>query len=104
MIQLTVRPDCLITQRHKKPPQQAQHSHPGARRIAEYGVTVGCVHALAGDTQIIRLWAPYPATAAAELYAVRWLAVEQHFVAALLQPPVAELLMPSSARTPGAAG
>jgi hypothetical protein len=73
-------------------------------QIAEYGVTVGCVHALAGDTQIIRLWAPYPATAAAELYAVRWLAVEQHFVAALLQPPVAELLMPSSARTPGAAG
>jgi hypothetical protein len=25
-------------------------------RIAEYGVTVGGVHALAGDTQIIRLW------------------------------------------------
>jgi hypothetical protein len=39
------------------------------RGIAEYGVTVGGVHALAGGTQIIRLWALYPATAAAEPYA-----------------------------------
>jgi hypothetical protein len=44
--------------------------------IAESGVTVGRVYALPGDMQIIRLWAPYPATAAAEPYAARWVAVE----------------------------
>ena len=49
---------------------------------AEYGVTVRGVHALAGGMPIIRLWAPILATAAAGPYAARWLAVEQHFVAA----------------------
>jgi hypothetical protein len=38
------------------------------------------------DLAAHRLWAPYRATAAAEPYAARWLAVEQHFVAALSQP------------------
>ena len=53
---------------------------------AEYGVTVGGVHALAGGMPIIRLWAPYPATAAAGPYAARWLAVEQHCCSAITGP------------------
>jgi hypothetical protein len=56
------------------------------RGIAEYGVTVGGVHALAGGTQIIRLWALYPATAAAEPYAARWPAIEQHLLQCYHRP------------------
>jgi hypothetical protein len=67
------------------------------RGIAEYGVTVGGVHALAGGTQIIRLWALYPATAAAEPYAARWPAIEQHLLQCYHRPR----FLRSAIRPPG---
>jgi hypothetical protein len=66
-------------------------------QIAEYGVTVGGVHALAGGTRIIRLWAPYPATAAAEPYAARWPAIEQHLLQCYHRPR----FLRSAIRPPG---
>ena len=43
MIQLTVKPSRVTTQRHTELPQPAQHSRPGARRIADSGVGLALV-------------------------------------------------------------
>jgi len=48
--------------------------------IAEYGVTAGGVHALAGDAPIIRLWRRIRRLRRSEPDAARWLAIEQHLL------------------------